>query len=106
MFTIVRDWYVIRRNSANGTEYQIISVSHGNGMYPLYGYGTWDMCHALPFTTYGQALAFMKCAEDCGVQPMPQEPCDCGCHLRGLLPIPGCCACNPDQDSFSWSSEL
>jgi hypothetical protein len=22
------------------------------------------------------------------------EPCDCGCHIPGLLPIPGCCDCN------------
>ena len=22
-----------------------------------------------------------------------EEPCDCGCHIPGLLPIPDCCSC-------------
>lgn len=26
------------------------------------------------------------------------EPCDCGCHLRGIDPIEGCCECKSDAE--------
>jgi hypothetical protein len=46
------EYYLLKRISTDGIEYQIVSVTPGND--PLYGNGSWDMC-AGPFTTWDDA---------------------------------------------------